>query len=218
MLIKAEHKKWARSLYDFYIFRLLKKNFSGIYLLNDKPNIDDSRSLVITPNHFSWWDGFFVDYVMKKFTDKKIHLLMLEEQLKKYWFFRKVGAYSINHNNPKSIIETISYTQEILKSPFNYVVFYPQGEIEPYDKRPLSIKEGIKKFINTKPFTQVLIAAFKIIYGNERKPFVICRFGELLSAGEVIENFDHYNKLIHVNLKKLDEVQFVPGKNNLLQS
>lgn len=217
MLIKAEHKKWARFLYDFYIFRLLKKNFSGIYLLNDKPNIDDSRSLVITPNHFSWWDGFFVDYIMKKFTDKKIHLLMLEKQLNKYWFFRKVGAYSINQSNPKSIIETISYTQEILKSPSNYVVFYPQGDIEPYDNRPLSIKEGIKKFINTKPLTQILIAAFKIIYGNEKKPFVICRFGELLSAGEVIDNFDNYVNLIHNNLKKLDEVQFVPGKNNLLE-
>jgi 1-acyl-sn-glycerol-3-phosphate acyltransferase len=112
-MIKADHKYWARALFNSYIKRLLKKHFNSFLLTNNLPDINNHK-LIITPNHFSWWDGFFIDFVNEKLIKRKLHILMLEDQLKRYWFFRKLGAYGFNPSNPKSIIEAVNYTKDVL--------------------------------------------------------------------------------------------------------
>jgi len=166
-MIKADHKYWARVLYDFYIKRQFKSNFQNFYLTNDFPIIPKEDGLIVTPNHFSWWDGFFIDYTLNHFLNRKIFILMLEEQLERYWFFQKIGAFSINQKNPISIARTFQYISRIISNPLNYLVFYPQGDIETYDKRPLTVKEGLKVLSAKINFiVKIVPAAFKINYGN----------------------------------------------------
>lgn len=217
-MIKADHKKWARLLYDFYVPRLLKSNFQNFCSTNEFPQVPDNEGLIITPNHFSWWDGFFIDYTVKRFSDRKIFLLMLEEQLKRYWFFQKVGAFSINPQNPKSIKTTFKYISEVLSDPKNVLLFYPQGEIEDYVKRPLKVKEGLKTILNlTQAKVNILPAAFKIKYGNTKKPDLLVRFGELLSSSNVKEDFNLFIDGFNSNLEYLDKVQTNNYKENLFE-
>lgn len=217
MLIKAQHKRWARVLYDLYIRRLLRKSFSAFYVLNDIPQRIGERSLVITPNHFSWWDGFFADHLMKNYTDKKIHLLMLEDQLKRYWFFSKVGAYSINPKSGRSIAETSQYTRHILTDKRNYCVIYPQGEIEEYDKRPVTIKRGLTEFIkNVSPAPVIIPVAFKIVYSNVPLPYIKAIFGEVLDGESVINDFSLFTSAFNSNLAILDETEITGKEKNIL--
>lgn len=189
-MITAKHKKSSILIYDLYINKILKKDFHSFIAVNEYPEIPENAGLLITPNHLSWWDGFFIDYIMKKYDSKKIHLMMLEEQLKKYWFFKNVGAFSINPNNAKSIYESFVYSKEILKNPKNYLVIYPQGEIEQYDKEEYTIRKGIKNLIEGfKGNAFVLPLTFKINYENERKPSVYFRFGELLNFDLIKNDF-----------------------------
>jgi hypothetical protein len=205
-MIKAEHKKWARQLFDLYIRRLLKKNFSSFYLLNEFPAVPLNSGLIITPNHFSWWDGFFIDFVCKKYLGRKIYLLMLEEQLQKYCFFKKVGAFSIRLNDPASIAATILYSREVISNPENFLVIYPQGELEPYDKRPLQIKEGLNSIIKKLPLeTFILPFAFKIQHGNEMKTDVLSRAGDLINAELILEDYSIFTKAFESNLNELDK-------------
>jgi 1-acyl-sn-glycerol-3-phosphate acyltransferase len=208
-MIKAEHKRWARILYDLYIKRILKKSFSHFYLSNKLPNIPYDKALIITPNHISWWDGFFIDYVTKNTLNRKIHLMMLESSLNKFWFFKKVGAYSIDPENPISIIETFNYSRDILEEKKNFVVSYPQGEIESFEKRPLSLKYGIKSLIRPiKSNVIVLPVGFKIEYYEERLPAVICRFGSLLNGEKLVDNISIYEEEFMKNLDSLSESSF----------
>jgi 1-acyl-sn-glycerol-3-phosphate acyltransferase len=217
-MIKADHKKWAVLLFDFYIGRLLKNNFGKFLALNELPSIESNHSLLVTPNHFSWWDGFFIDYTFKKLSKRKLHLLMLEEQLKRFWFFKKVGAYSINFSNPKSMAETISYSRMILHNPNNFVVVYPQGEIRPYEERPVKMKEGIRSIVkDTRNKTFVLPAAFKIIYGKDKNPDVHLRFGEMISSEIVRENFSFYSDKFNENLHLLDQSDNTAEGKNLFK-
>ncbi len=141
--------------------------------------------------------------------DKKLHLMMLESSLKKYWFFNKLGAYSIDPDKNSSVLETTRYTREILKEPKNFVVTYPQGEIEPFEKRPLHIKEGIKLFLkDVKEYTRVLPVGFKIQPFNEKNPAVICRFGELLKAEDVVNDYDLFIDSFTGNLDELNKAVF----------
>lgn len=217
-MIKADHKKWARWLYDFCVPRLLRSNFQNFYLTNDFPQIPEDRSLIITPNHFSWWDGFFIDYTLRFFSKRKIYTLMLEEQLKRYWFFQKVGAFSINPKNPKSIKTSFDYIVEVLSDPKNVLLFYPQGEIEDYVKRPLKVKEGLKAILNmVQSEVFILPVAFKIKYGNTKKPDILVRFGEPLSSIKAKDDFNLFINGFNSNSEHLDKAQSANYKENLFK-
>lgn len=205
-MIKAEHNSAARLLFNIYSDRLLRKNFSAFYLVNKAPEISKSAPLIITPNHFSWWDGFLIDFVNRKIFKRKLHIMMLEGQLKKYWFFRYLGAYSIRQENPKSIIETGSYAREISTEAGNLNIIYPQGEIEPYDRRPVSIKSGLKYFIKgLEGSSAILPVFFRIQFEDEMKPAVYCCFGEIFSLSETVHNYDSYKLLFEAGLCQLDK-------------
>lgn len=216
-MIKADHKKWARLLYDFYMNRLIKTNFQNFYFINDYPSVPKNEGMIITPNHFSWWDGFFIDYAIQPFSKRIFFILMLEEQLKRYWFFQKIGAFSINPKNPKGISTTFNYMVEIIRDSNNVLIFYPQGEIEAYEKRPLTVKEGLKTVIGmTNSPVNILPAAFKIKYSNNKKPDVLVRFGRLISSEELKNNFKLFVDEFNLNISLLDKESSNNYKHNLL--
>ena len=208
-MIKAEHKNWARFIFNIYIDKLLKNNFISYYLLNSYPAINKNLSIVLTPNHISWWDGFFVDYIIKNSSNRKMYIMMLEEQLKQFWFFKKLGAYSINPGSGSSLLTTVKYTRELVKNPENVAVIYPQGTIEPFEKRPLTIKKGLKLFIENMPDEIAVIpVAFKIQYFNEKKPAVIARFGKILNAETICSDYQSYITEFYRNLDELNKAVF----------
>lgn len=188
-MIKADHKKWAEFVFDTYLNRLLKKSFYDFRIINQLPNIDPSKSLVMAPNHFSWWDGFFVYWLNKKVLNKKLYVMMLEDQLKRYWFFKKLGCYSIDLNDSKKMITSLKYTLDLIQNADNAITMYPQGEIQSYEQRPIQLKDGID-FIakKSKINFQIIPVAFKIHYTNERLPIIYTRFGKLLNSIDVAVN------------------------------
>jgi len=204
-MIEVKNIFWARIMFDFYIGKLLRKHFSHFYLLNNFPALKSPNSIVLIPNHFSWWDGFFIDWILKKETKYQIKIMMLEEQLKRFWFFNYLGAYSIEPKNPASVKETVLYTRSLINKKENGIVIYPQGEIEPYEKRPLQLKEGLKLIL--KPETDALIipVGFKIHFTSEKLPFVLCRFGEPLHANTVVNDFSLFKESFNRNMNLLDE-------------
>ena len=208
-MIKAEHKNWARLVFNPYLIRLLKKNFNNFYLTNEAPKIEKNKSILITPNHISWWDGFFIDFAVRNIFHKNIFLMMLEEQLKRFWFFSKLGAYSINPGNVKSVLETVNYTSLLLEKPGNFLVVYPQGEIEAYEKKPLTLKKGLNLIIKkSKKDFIILPAAFKIQYYNEKNPSVLFSFGNMLDSKEIENNFAAFENTFYKNLDDLTQKAF----------
>lgn len=210
-MYKVKHSRIARFFYDLYIKREMKKHFSGYRLTAPLPEIPADYSLLVTPNHISWWDGFFIDQLFTRHYGKKLHLMMLEKELKKIKFFTKIGAYSITPESASSVIESIKYTREILNNSDNYCVIYPQGEIEPFEKEVLSVKTGIVKMLRTGSKTMVLPVSFKIQYENEKKPYIAVNFGKLLTADEVISDFNLYISEFHKTRNELNN--FIFDKN-----
>jgi 1-acyl-sn-glycerol-3-phosphate acyltransferase len=173
------------------------------------PKIQKNKSILITPNHISWWDGFFIDFAVRNIFHKNIFLMMLEAQLKRFWFFSKLGAYSINPGNVKSVLETVNYTSLLLEKPGNFLVVYPQGEIEAYEKKPLTLKKGLDLIIKkSKKDFIILPAAFKIQYYNEKNPSVLFSFGNMLDSKEIENNFAVFENTFYQNLDDLSQKAF----------
>ena len=204
-MIKADHKKWAKFVFDIYLKLLLKKSFYDFRIINQLPAIDHLQSLVITPNHFSWWDGFFVYWLNKKVISKNLFIMMLEEQLKRYWFFQKLGCYSIDLTDSKKMFTSLKYTMELLQDTNNAITIYPQGEIQSYDERPIQLRDGIE-FLSkkSKSVFQIIPVAFNIHYTNERLPIIYARFGKLLNSKDVAANPQIFKDEFTVNLDLLN--------------
>ncbi len=215
-MIQARHAQWAQIIFDPYIKRLMKKHFHRFIMVNELP--PQHGPLVLTPNHFSWWDGFLIYWVYRDaFPDKKFYIMMLEHQLRRYHFFGKLGAYSIDQQNPVSMRDTIHYTRSILKGN-SAVIIYPQGAITRYDQRPPDLKEGLRLFLpDASADVPVVPVAFKVLYGEHQKPDLLFRSGAQLPSGVVKKNFEQYTAAFTENLNQLDaiEINQVKGRNLL---
>jgi len=204
-MIKADHKSWARFIFTRYMNRKLKYHFSHFLLLNETPGITGNSSVIFCPNHFSWWDGFLIDFICRKFYPHKVfHIMMLEEQLKRYWFFRKLGAYSINLKNPRSIVNTINYTRSLISKDNSFITIYPQGEYQPVDANNIQLRKGLQKFIDTAPpGVFVFPIAFNFRFTDEKLPSIYCRFGTPLLPSDIRKDFTLFESAFRENISLL---------------
>lgn len=170
MIIKARHHWFYHPFFKYYSRWMPKKDFSRVELHH---NLEDrGLPVLMIGNHISWWDGFFGQYINLKLFDRKIHIMMLEEQLKQRMFLNKTGAYSIKKGE-RSAIESIHYTTEILSDPGNLVLLYPQGKIHSLYDYPLIFEDGWYRILRKleKPIQLVFYVALFDFYSN-RKPEV----------------------------------------------
>lgn len=204
-MIKAGHQGWARVVFNPVIKGLLRTHFDHFYATGLPPSIPADEGLLIIPNHFSWWDGFFIFQLMCQMKNRRLHLMMLEKQLSRYWYFRHIGAYSINPGHPKSVMESLRYTSGLLDDPARLVVIYPQGEIETYNKRPLTLEPGILLALKkTSREVNVLPVFFRIEYFERRKPDIWFGYGRPEKKADVISDFDGFCRTFNNGIEEFD--------------
>ena len=147
-MIPAKPARWANIVFSKYLKRLMKRSFNSVQLLGDVPDLVPDLPVLLLPNHSTWWDGFFAYWLNKQLFQRPFYLLMLERELKKYPFFRKVGAFGITQENPKSVIKTIAYTRSLLAMDSHpLITIFPQGELLPNMRRPLGYKNGVERIL-----------------------------------------------------------------------
>ena len=179
-MIRAKHRLWADLIFQPYLTWLFKRHFHTIQLLGAPPEIPNDLPLLLLPNHSTWWDGFFVYLLNKRIFRRTAYLMMLEEQLSKYRFFAKIGAYSIEPGNRRGIVESLEYTLGLLNERMSLVSVFPQGELLPWHTRPLGYKRGVEWILQRygKPIA-VLPLAIRAEFLGERLPSVFFLFGDV---------------------------------------
>jgi hypothetical protein len=197
-MIKAEHTGWAKFIFTPVIEGLLRINFSNFFCVEPFPEIDPDKGLLITPNHFSWWDGFFMFHLLHR-GGRKMYLMMLEERLSIFRYYRNIGAYSVNPGKRKSVLESIQYTADILSDKDKLAIVFPQGEIRSYYEGPQKLQKGINLILKkTMAPVSVLPVYFRIEYYEKMRPEIWCGFGEVMESSEVIKNHSAFeNRFIN---------------------
>ena len=204
-MIQAQHRPWADLIFQPYLTWLFKRNFHAIQLLGTLPEIPNDLPLLLVPNHSTWWDGFFVYLLNKRIFRRTAYLMMLEEQLSKYWFFAKLGAYSIEPEHRRGIVESLAYTVELLDQNRSLVSVFPQGELLPWHTRPLGYKRGVEWILQKygKPVA-LLPLAIRTEFLGERCPSVFFLFGDVNRLdGETFRGMDWLEKVETVLLDDL---------------
>jgi 1-acyl-sn-glycerol-3-phosphate acyltransferase len=179
-LIKANHKDYAHFIFATYLNHILKKSFHSFHIIGDIPPSSPEIPMLVLPNHATWWDGFFIYALNRLFWKKKYHVMMLEEQLKNYPFFTKLGAFSVRQNNTKDIITSLEYASQLIQSPNNLVNIFPQGILTPHYNRPLNLARGTDYLIrDIKNEIDIVLVGMRIEFLKERKPSVFFAFDNI---------------------------------------
>ncbi|WP_340026207.1 lysophospholipid acyltransferase family protein [Paenibacillus sp. FSL K6-1096] len=156
MLEAAKSASFDRLFSRYNSLYLLRRHFHFIGLSGElQPAAAAGRGILYLMNHSSWWDGLLAYHAAGKLPGNRHYFMMEEEQLSKYAFFRKLGAFSINPGNPGDLRASLRYTAGLLQAGES-VWMYPEGEILPLEHRPLSLKEGAALVLRLSPQTAVV--------------------------------------------------------------
>jgi 1-acyl-sn-glycerol-3-phosphate acyltransferase len=189
-MIKAVHRQWAKIIFHTYAMKAIRRDFDSVYLTAPFPQIPEDKALILAPTHISWWDGFFSFFLCKKFCGKKYHIMMLERQLKRFFYFRHVGAYSVVPGNKTDVREVFDYTQNLLADPRNLVTIFPEGEIICQEQsRPIQ-SGGIIHHLAKKDSAGFLVLplAYRMHFREARNPELWIAPGALLSPESIRGN------------------------------
>ena len=176
MILKAKHSFFLYPFFRWYTRFRMKRNFHQVYI-NGKFE-DRNLPVMLLSNHVSWWDGFWLEYFNLKLLHRKLHFMMLEDQLQKHWFFNYSGGFSVRKSS-KSIIESLKYTAEIMQDPENMVFMFPQGRIRSMLSKELKFENGIEKILTyCKNDIHILFVANFLEYLSQPKPSLYIHFSE----------------------------------------
>lgn len=181
--MEARHTAWAEFVFDLYVTRLFKRHFHAMTLLGEPPQPDAALSLLLLPNHSTWWDGFFIHLLNKKILRRRPYVMMLEEQLARYPFFTRLGVFSINPRSAADTRASLRYAANVLQERTNLLAIFPQGELLPWEKRPLAYKRGLETILRLhEGCVNLLPLAIRTEFLGEQKPSAFFLFGESLRA------------------------------------
>jgi len=204
-MIYPNHAAWANFLFRKYLNLLFKRNFHKINLIGEIPKVSRDVQIILAPNHSTWWDGFFVYFINDIFWGREFYIMILEEQLLKYKFFTRLGGFSIKHDSPKNILESLNFCNNILSErPYSIITIFPQGELLPSFIRPIQTRRGIDKLLKNNTNIAVLPLAIKIEFIKEEKPEVFFCFGDTIDDSGNI-NLSQIGNIIESKLNLIEQ-------------
>ncbi|HEV7730735.1 MAG TPA: lysophospholipid acyltransferase family protein [Candidatus Binatia bacterium] len=140
-MIRAEKTGPAAWLVERYVQRKTRRAFRGLWVRGELPPRD--ASLVLYANHSNFWDGF-IGSTLCHAAGWDGYCMMEEQQLARYRFLRRLGAFSVRRGDPHSAVETLRYARGLLTRPGTAVILFPEGVLRPSTGVVHPLERGIE--------------------------------------------------------------------------
>lgn len=174
MIIKAKpfpfsFIRWATALPMWYMRRRFNK------MIINPVEIKPGHSYVLMCNHFGFLDGFFAYYVIFNLINKQqplraLYAMSVKKQMEKKPWLKYFGSFSVEPGR-WSIKESIDYAAEVLNTPGNILLFFPQAELESQHIRHIEFKDGIAEIVSrVKGNCQLIWCSTVLEYFESLKP------------------------------------------------
>jgi Acyltransferase len=183
-MFTARHRPWAGALFSVYLTGLLRRHFHALRLLGEVPSPPGGLPLLLVPNHGSWWDGLFLYELNRRLLGRRLHLMVLEEHVARFGFFRRLGAFSIRPGFRDEVASSLAYAASVLADPANVLALFPQGRIQHPSDRPLGFRHGVERVLREQRSpVAVLPLAMRCEFYENQRPEALFLCGRVLVAG-----------------------------------
>lgn len=144
--MRPVHSPAAWRLFDLGSRLWRRGRLDGIHLAGLPPAMGRATPLLVVANHCSWWDGFLVREVHRALRPSDpFYTVMLEEQLRRHPFLRRLGGIGLVPGSATSLRELLRTLALVRReSPGALILFFPQGRLWPGHRRPLGFLPGVR--------------------------------------------------------------------------
>ena len=158
---------------------MLKKHFHGLHCsgLEHVRTLDRSLPIILFGNHSCWWDGLIEFHLSREVLGVDAYLMMEERQMRRYRFFRWIGAFSVDRSSAREGVRSLRYAAELFTAPGRALWIYPQGVMLPNDVRPLVFSSGVVRLLEMLPRAQVIAIAHRYEFLKDQRPDAFVTFG-----------------------------------------
>ncbi len=193
MTLKAKHNFFLYNFFKGYARFKIRRNFDAVHITGNFRGT--GKPVLLLANHISWWDGFWAMYLNMSVLRKRFYFMMLEKELRKYWFFNYTGGFSVKKKS-RSILESLSYAGELLKDNDNLVLVFPHGRLQSMHQQNFRFEKGIERIIkNSAGKVHILFMATLVDYFSKPKPAVYIYINDFEDSDFTAENIqDGYNE------------------------
>lgn len=148
----------------------------GLDRLRDAIDAEAGGTLFLA-NHSCWWD-LFLAHIVNEAIPVDGYGMMEHANLARFGFFRRIGAFSVDRADPKSVRASLQYASELLNGSRTGVWLFPQGRIETNDVRPLVFQPGFRALVRRTGRIRVVPVALRYEFWQDERPEALVRFGE----------------------------------------
>ncbi|MCE4051457.1 MULTISPECIES: lysophospholipid acyltransferase family protein [Bacillaceae] len=181
-MIEAKKDVVFNKLFSIFHKRMLAFSFDKIYW-QESSKLPSFPGIFVC-NHSSWWDGLIYYQLTKTVILQDMYIMMHEQGLKQFPYFKKLGAFSIDRSSPKEILKTMRYAEVLLKQGKS-VWLFPQGDEYHLEKRPLQFQPGTLYLQEKLPEIPIIPVCFYYSFAHKRKPEAWIKAGNPLYSNDL---------------------------------
>lgn len=140
--LPAAESDLFRRVFRPYAMWLFRRRFDAVYYEGGyRPGSLDRTVWYL--NHHSWWDALTPFLLNEKLFHQNVRAVMDATQLRKYPFFRRLGAFSVNRSNPRAAMQSLQYAADSMQREKSGLYIFPQGKIEDECVDPIRFEKGL---------------------------------------------------------------------------
>lgn len=187
-LIRATPRRGFARVFAWYSRRLLRSRFHRVRITPQGRALlrgldDDSGPLIICCTHASWWDPLVGLVLQRELLPSRAAFSPMDaDQLRRFAFFRKVGLFGIDPDDPASLAAMISYAKELAAAhPRLTLALTPQGRFA--DPREMvRIRPGAAALAARLDSPRVACVAIEYAFWQDQRPEVFVHAVEVRAA------------------------------------
>ncbi|NGP88074.1 lysophospholipid acyltransferase family protein [Fodinibius halophilus] len=116
--------------FRLYTWLLFKRRFKKVWLKQEYQPCANCKTVYYL-NHHSWWDGL-IPFLLNEFRfHQQARAIMEDKQMRQYSLFQKIGAFSINRDDPRKALPSLRYAVQSFEREQASLFIYPEGTITP---------------------------------------------------------------------------------------
>jgi chlorobactene lauroyltransferase len=196
--IPAKESRWFIAIFDFYVRNLFWRRFKNILIDQQYQPTKESRTIYFL-NHTSWWDGLIPLLLNQKLFQQNARAMMEDRQMRDHPFFSKIGAFSVNLENPRSAVQSLRYAVESMKRPNSCLFIFPEGKIVPFSTNRPNFKKGLGWLSKQCPDADIVPVGIYIQTARHDKPELYIRVGAPVQTDHTLSS-ESLNEIFEIQM------------------
>ncbi|MDZ7719088.1 MAG: lysophospholipid acyltransferase family protein [Balneolaceae bacterium] len=175
--IPAQESRWFIFIFDLYMRSLFWRRFKNVWVDQEYQPSKTSKTIYYL-NHTSWWDGLIPLLLNRKLFRQNARAMMEDKQMREHGLFKRIGAFSVNLENPRSAVRSLRYAAESMKRENSSLFIYPEGKIYPFTTKNIQFRDGLAWIANRVQDADVVPIGIYFTTANYDKPELFLKIGK----------------------------------------